>query len=242
MAHTFFNGDWFPVLSEVGMEWNSDSSAEALIEFAGRNCYQSFANPGKKTNKEYIANIIDHGHGSVLEHASCTFFITGVSRSLTHELIRHRHLSFSELSQRYVDVEDSDFIKPPAFEADPILDREFLAAMDGARTEYRRCMTRLEVHFKTLENGTERRKKAREAARCVMPNCTETKVVMSGNLRAIRHLIETRGSEHADAEIRQLAVRICEIMKDRFPNVFGDFEIVTSACGHKEVRTPYPKV
>src|SRR5690606_20932523 len=103
------------------MELDEDATeSETLIEFAGRSCYQSFHKPNPKTraNADYIANIVAQGHHSVLEHASATFYIEGVSRALTHELIRHRHLSFSELSQRFVNVEDAEVVYPPAVRGD----------------------------------------------------------------------------------------------------------------------------
>src|SRR5690606_36706741 len=88
--------------------------ADTLAEYAGRNCYQAWErkNPKTQTNEGYLANILKQGHESVLEHASATFSVEGVSRSLTHELIRLRHLSFAELSQRYVNVEDAPMVSP----------------------------------------------------------------------------------------------------------------------------------
>jgi thymidylate synthase (FAD) len=205
-------------------EWDTDAPTEAemLVEFAGRNCYQSWTNPGKKTNAEYIRNIIEHGHGSVLEHASATFFITEVSRSLSHELIRHRHLSFSELSQRFVNVEDAEFVVPPlfqkAFDADGTeCDKEWIA---GVRFEYRQ-----DVEYLTARFPEATRKQVREAARCSLPNCTETKIVVTGNFRAWRGFIDARANEHADAEICALAVEICKQLKERFPNAFQDYTI-----------------
>ena len=87
-------------------------TGQELIEFAGRLCYESFdlPNPDTATNEGYVRNIISLGHESVLEHVSVTFYVEGVSRNLTHELIRHRHLSFSELSQRFVNMEEADVI------------------------------------------------------------------------------------------------------------------------------------
>lgn len=195
------------------MGWHgAASTAEDLIEFAGRNCYQSFDNPSGKTNKEYIENILKQGHGSVLEHASATFFIEGVSRSLTHELIRHRHLSFSELSQRFVKMDDAETVVPPALRDAGVE----LLAIEGVRTQYTALREFLLQRGKT-------RKEACEAARSVLPNCTETKIVVTGNFRAYRHLIECRATEFADAEIRELAFEICRQLQQRFPAVFGDF-------------------
>src|SRR3989442_12555439 len=87
---------------------------------AGRVCYMSYGK-GRKTSREFIQHIIDVGHGSVLEHGVWSFLITGVSRSFTHELIRHRHFSYSQLSQPYVNESGSDFVGPDAIAEDPAL-------------------------------------------------------------------------------------------------------------------------
>ena len=104
-------------------EWSSTawSDADMLAEFAGRLCYQSWdrPNPGTRANSDYIANILRQQHYSVLEHAGFTVAITGVSRSFTHELVRHRHLSFSQLSQRFVDESEAAFVPPPLFRDNP---------------------------------------------------------------------------------------------------------------------------
>jgi thymidylate synthase (FAD) len=236
IAATSLDGEWFKVFRDVvGMSVGDGRQAEELIEFAGRNCYQSWNNPGGKTNKEYIQTLLAHGHGSVLEHASATFFITGVSRSLTHELIRHRHLSFSELSQRFVNVEDAEFVCPPAFEERPELIERLMSSTTDCVNDYTSLVERLQ------EEGLPR-KQAREAARCVMPNCTETKIVVTGNFRAWRGVIEARGSEHADAEIRRLAVEICRQLSDRFPAVFGDMVVYQMEDGEWAVKNDWREV
>ena len=91
--------------------------AQHAIEVSGRSCYLAFRkpNPATATNQAYIANLLSSRHLSVVEHASASFYITGVSRNLTHELIRHRHFSFSEVSQRYVDAANLSIVRPPAF-------------------------------------------------------------------------------------------------------------------------------
>lgn len=96
--------------------WNSDTdnASEHLVEIAGRLCYMSFAKPRPGGNQAYINHILEVGHGSVLEHAVYSMIFTGVSRSLTHELVRHRAgMSYSQLSQRYVDESDCAFVRPP---------------------------------------------------------------------------------------------------------------------------------
>jgi thymidylate synthase (FAD) len=94
-----------------GANHASDSDAEIVCEAAGRQCY-NFGKPRPGGTEAYFKHILEVQHGSVCEHVNWTFAITGVSRSLTHELIRHRHLSFSQLSQRYVDESDVAFVVP----------------------------------------------------------------------------------------------------------------------------------
>lgn len=231
IACTYYTTAGWDTLGDVGMDYGiydheNHSNCESLIEFAGRNCYQSWDNPGKKTNAEYTRNILERGHGSVLEHSSATFFITGVSRSLTHELIRHRHLSFSELSQRFVDVGKAEIVCPPAL-TDTKLDFDA-----GVYYEL----------VKWLEEKGLPRKQVREAARCCLPNAIETKIVVTGNFRAWRGVINARGSEHADAEIRSLVVEIARQLSDRFPAVFGDAEFFEVDGGYTGVRLKYGAV
>ena len=114
----------FVVPSDVPWSTETDGG-QALVEFAGRACYQSWSKPNPKTatNAGYLQHIIDVGHFSVLEHASVSFYITGISRSCTHELIRHRHFSYSQLSQRYVPENESQIVVPPGMEGDDELQR-----------------------------------------------------------------------------------------------------------------------
>lgn len=189
--------------------WSTDADGgAALVEFAGRACYQSWSkpNPRTATNAAYLRHIIDVGHFSVLEHASVSFYISGVSRSCTHELIRHRHFSYSQLSQRYVPEDDSQVVVPPGIEDDPELLDVFLDAADASRAAYIELLARLEAKLDDSGTATLRRKQARQAARAVLPNATETQIVVTGNYRAWRHFIAMRASEHADVEIRRLAI------------------------------------
>jgi thymidylate synthase (FAD) len=208
-------------------EWETDTpvDAEQLIEYAGRMCYQSWSNPAGRTNKEYIANMLEHGHLSVIEHAVATFGIEGVSRSLTHELVRHRHFSFSQVSQRYVSEDQSRMVEPGCIAADPEAHRVFVETAARAQEAYRQIYTILAERFSDVEDRTLRRKLARQAARSVLPNATETKIVMTGNFRAWRHFIRMRANEHADVEIRAVAVDICRQLQEVSPAVFGDYTI-----------------
>ena len=221
--------------------WSTDAEGgPALVEFAGRACYQSWSkpNPRTATNADYLAHIIDVGHFSVLEHASVSFYITGVSRSCTHELIRHRHFSYSQLSQRFVPERDSQVVVPPGLEDDPELRALFLAAADTGRAAYDQLLGRLEAKFADVPNAVLRRKQARQAARAVLPNATETRIVVSGNYRAWRHFVAVRASEHADVEIRRLAIECLRRLTDVAPPVFADFEIARLADGTEVATSP----
>ena len=183
-------------LAPLDVPWTSDADGgPALVEFAGRACYQSWSkpNPRTATNAGYIKHIIDVGHFSVLEHATVSFYITGISRSCTHELIRHRHFSYSQLSQRYVPEKDSQVVMPPGMEDDPELQQILTAAADASHAAYTELLVKLEAKFAAGQAGEKmgvlRRKQARQAARAVLPNATETRIVVTGNYRAWRHFI-----------------------------------------------------
>ncbi|CAN3128457.1 FAD-dependent thymidylate synthase [Mycobacterium sp. smrl_JER01] len=221
--------------------WSTDADGgAALVEFAGRACYQSWSKPNPRTasNAAYLRHIIDVGHFSVLEHASVSLYITGISRSCTHELIRHRHFSYSQLSQRYVPEHDSQVVPPPGIEDDPELLDIFRDAVDAGRAAYTELLTRLESRLATQPNATLRRKQARQAARAVLPNATETRIVVTGNYRAWRHFIAMRASEHADLEIRRLAIECLRQLADVAPQVFSDFEIAVLADGTEVATSP----
>jgi thymidylate synthase (FAD) len=221
--------------------WGTDADGgQALVEFAGRACYQSWSKPNPKTatNAGYLRHIIDVGHFSVLEHASVSFYISGISRSCTHELIRHRHFSYSQLSQRYVPEKESQIVVPPGMEDDAELQQILAEAADASRATYTELLGRLEAKFADQPHAVLRRKQARQAARAVLPNATETRIVVTGNYRAWRHFIAVRASEHADVEIRRLAIACLRPLVDVAPAVFGDFEIATLADGTEVATSP----
>jgi thymidylate synthase (FAD) len=230
-------------LGEHGLTWTTDTEVggERLAEMAGRVCYMSYGK-GRRTNREFLEHIVEVGHGSVLEHAVWSFLITGVSRSFTHELIRHRHFSYSQLSQRYVDESDSDFVEPDVIADDPELHATWQRAVNATREAYDLLVNGLQEKFTDVADKTLRRKLARQAARSVLPNATETKIFVTGNARALRHFIELRGSEHAEVEIRKVAVAILRIMQNEAPAMFSDYELVPLADGTFATRTEHPKV
>jgi len=232
-------------LSDQGVTWQSDSEVggECLAEVAGRLCYLSYARPRPGGNKAYLDHIKEVGHGSVLEHAVWNFIFAGVSRSLTHELVRHRAgFGFSQVSQRYVDESIAEYVEPDAIAADPECHALWLEAIGQAHQAYVRLVEMLNERFAGEPDRTLRRKLARQAARSVLPNATETKIFVTANARALRHFIEMRASRHAETEIRKLAVAVLRLMQQEAPNLFGDYQLIDLGDGTFEATTPYRKV
>lgn len=236
-------------LADHETEWETDSErgSELIVELAGRVCYMSLGSKQfRKTNASYIGNLVGQGHGSVLEHAVWDLLITGVSRSFTHELVRHRAgTGISQLSQRYVDESTADFVEPGIIASDPELHASWLAAIEQTHEAYKGLVEKLaaKVQAEHPDLGrTARMKMAREAARSVLPNATETKLMFSANARALRWIITLRGGEGAEPEIRRFAVKLARIMREEAPNLFGDIEIVTLSDGSEGTRVGAYKV
>lgn len=262
------------------------------VHYSG-NCYMSFAAPRPGGNRAYIDHVMSVGHGSVVEHAVWGLVVTGISRSLSHELVRHRiGLSPSQLSQRYVDESVAEYVVPPdlQFEVDcarhraaprnrrSLIDQleqcgwasvlypeaEKLASTD--RAAYSLAADAGDKWLQAVEQShknyvwlstylaqkaqrerpdlqrTDARKFARQAARSVLPNATETKLYLTFNARALRHFIELRASRHADPEIRLLAVKMWRVARDAAPHLFGDYQEAPLPDGSVELTTPYRKV
>ncbi len=194
--------------------------AQALLESMSDNAVH-----------KVLKTIIDSGHHSALEHASYTFAVEGVSRAMTHQLVRHRMASYNQQSQRYVSfAEAPEFIVPPAVAADPEAAQRFAEAVDAAFAAYRGL----------LDAGVEP-----EDARYLLPNATETKIVVTMNVRELLHFFELRGCNRAQWEIRELAHRMLELVEDTAPYIFMD---AGAACrrgpcpeGAMTCGDPYPK-
>jgi thymidylate synthase (FAD) len=232
-------------LADHGVSWQTDTevAGEHLSEIAGRLCYMSFVRPRPGGNKAYLEHILEVGHGSVLEHAVWNFIFTGCSRSLTHELVRHRAgFGYSQLSQRYVDESVAEYVEPAVIGNDPELHAIWLDAVGHSHQAYIKLVEKLLDRFKDEPDRTARWKKAREAARSVLPNATETKIFVTANSRSLRHFIELRASRHAEVEIRKLAVGVLRIMQREAPNIFGDYQLVPLPDGTFEASTPHRKV
>src|SRR5258708_39563952 len=126
-------------LADHGVSWETDTevAGEHLTEIAGRVCYMSFAKPRPGGNKVYLEHILQVGHGSVLEHAVWNFIFAGISRTLTHELVRHRvGWAYSQLSQRYVDESVAEYVEPDCIGQDPELHQLWLATVSPTPPAY----------------------------------------------------------------------------------------------------------
>lgn len=244
-------------------DWESDSKipAEILTEIGGRVCYMSFGKARPGGNRAFESNIISSGHGSVLEHAVFNFIVTGVSRSFSHEFVRHRAgMSPSQLSQRYVDESVAEYVIPSIINSDDELKEIWLDAVKHCHDAYvilsQKLLRKVATDFQndsldptinklpieeflkncSQEQRTEIRKAARQEARSVLPNATETKIKFTANVRAIRHIIEMRGSPKADMEIRRFAIVLAKLMKKEAPNLFFDYEITNKVTtDHRKV-------
>lgn len=225
--------------------------AAQVCKLAGQLCYMSFG-PRRTMNAEaerYFQNIKESGHGSVLEHASFTFLFYGISRSVTHELVRHRSgFGYSQLSQRYVSGRALRFVERPEYVSDPELHGLFEARIDRAAEEYDRMAETLLARQKagseilSADARTDLRKKVQQAARSLLPNETEAPIVVTANARAWRHFVEMRANPHAEIEIRALAFNTYLCLASADPIIFGDYTVSALPDGTFAVETPYRKV
>jgi thymidylate synthase (FAD) len=225
--------------------------AAQLSKTAGQTCYASFG-PKRTYNENasrYFANQREGGHGSVLEHATFSFLCYGISRSNTHEIVRHRAgTAYSQLSQRFVSGRVLRFVERPEYQQHPALHKRFEERIDRAAEEYEEIADELlalqdegDARL-AAEARTDRRKRVQQTARSVLPNETETLLVMSANVRAWRHTIEMRTDPHAEAEIRDLFFRIFLCLREAEPILFDDYRVEEFADGTFGATTDWRKV
>ena len=197
-------------------------NAEKLIEKAGRTSYLSFDRETKGSEKNFIKFLIKHGHLSVLEHASATFRIKGASRSFTHQLVRHRLASYTQQSQRYVNEENFEYVIPPSIKKNEEALKIYTEFMDKAKKTY--------VELRKLDI-------LKEDARFVLPNAIYSEIVLTANFREFRHIFKLRCDKKAQWEIREVCLKMLEILKEKAPSVFDDFVIDYNT---RTASTPYP--
>ncbi len=192
-----------------------DGSPEALLEYAGRVCYRS---ESRGDPASFLRARIREGHESLIEHASATFEIRGISRACSHQLVRHRLASYSQESQRYVSMDDPEWVLPPSILADEEARRIWGRFAEAVR----------ETYWALRARGIRK-----EDARFVLPNATATRLVVTMNFRELRHVFRLRISPEAQWEIREVAVRMLEAVYPYAPAVFGDLR--------DELRSKYPQ-
>jgi thymidylate synthase (FAD) len=203
---------------------------EEIVEVSGRVCYMSFGdNQSPRTNQEYIRNLVRMGHESVLEHVCWTFLITGVSRAFSHQLVRHRvGFAFSQLSQQYHTEEDATFVEPPGLRACPAACAAWEQSVRAAKEAYQRIadsLRKLEERPDLNWQKKELRRAIHSIARSVLPNATETKIMVTANARALRHFLTVRGSVVGDLEMRTVAAELLKLLKVEASNLFADFQL-----------------
>ena len=204
--------------------------ADEICAAAARSCYS------EKPSKEMIGNIdaektlsqtVGMGHLSVIEHAVFTFSVSGVSRALTHQLVRHRIASFSQQSQRYVSMDEPTYVTPPSVSSD----KKLLEL-------YERSMEQVWEIYRTLGSSV-----PAEDARYVLPNACTTNITITMNARELLHFFKLRCCERAQWEIRDLAERMLEICKTRSPTIFKDAgaPCVSGPCPEGKLSCGKPK-
>ncbi|WP_408927040.1 FAD-dependent thymidylate synthase [Corynebacterium marquesiae] len=213
LAHTRI--DEKAISEYMGIQ-DASTDAETLLTMAGRNCYRSFHRPNEATynDADYLRRTLgDQGHWSIAEHATATLYFTGVSRAFLAELTRHRHLSFSVESQRFINANDANIVAPPAIRShkDPYVLRNFADAADEAIAAY--MLTRDEL-------GDLPKKQRNEAARALLPNAVETRMVVTGNLRAWNEVIQRRTQPDADAEMQEVMLLAKDQLHTVSPIIF----------------------
>jgi thymidylate synthase (FAD) len=230
--------------AHMPVQWMGDATdGERLAEFAGRLSSMSQRNPAGRTTREYLANIRTQAHDSILEHATYSLLLEGISRSLSHELVRHQAgLAHTQLSQRHVDESDARFVLPPAMIGDALLEAAWRAQMSAALDGYVALVDALMSRYAWIDDKVRRRKLAREAACGVLPNSTETKLVVTGHARAWHSMLALLASENADLEGRRLAVVILRLLQTEAPTFFGDVEIYVASDRREAARRIYHEV
>ena len=228
----------------VRFSHDHERPAEQLSATASRTCYQSF--DSGRSPDDHIKHLVSVSHGSVFAHANYSILATGISRSLTHELIRHHvGTAVSQLSQRFVDdPEDISFVVPPAlvpvFNGHEVPGRGYLDA--SYEEDCKRTINSYRYWLNVFKDMGRTKKQAAEAARCKLTNDVETRVVFTGNIRAWRNIWEQRCTESADAEIRRFACAVFLKLQPHMPTILADYTRTELPDGSFTLHTEHRKI
>jgi thymidylate synthase (FAD) len=220
-------------LDHIGTDWRPDHTAasdgEIICEVYGRACYRSWEpgmNPNVRKiragNNVYIGNILKSRHGSVIEHPVQHWVLADISRVATHEIVRHRAgCAFSQESLRFVRLTDLGLWLPPEVDRDPKL----VALFEKTFRDLENLQSALAVAFNLDGESIDfaRKKSCTSAMRRVAPIGLATTLGMTTNFRSLRHIIEMRTAESAEAELRVIWDLVARVAKERWPNIFQDF-------------------
>lgn len=237
VASTSLAGGMEQFLRDRNLSWTREDfacDAERTVEAAGRVCYMSFgARQHRLSTSEYVANIIAQGHDSVLEHAAFTLLIDGVTRALSHQLVRHRvGFSYSQLSQQYHDESEVEFTEPDFQETDSTLRKQWDSWVEQTRAMYQAFLRSADdLDSAASLDRKEQLRLARSMARLVLPNATHTTLVVTGNARAWRNFLRVRGDIAGDLEMRRYSVAVYHVLNEAAPHLFKGFEIVDDSLG-----------
>lgn len=201
----YLGGEKSPETETLG-SLQSAAPTEKLIEYAGRMCYRSQGGGTPQATARFIQKRVQEGHESIIEHSSASFEVSGISRACSHQLVRHRLASFSQESQRYVDMSDPEWVIPPDVAANP----EALSIWEDSLSQIQEAYRQLRAL------GIQK-----EDARFLLPNAAATRLIMTANFRELLHLFRIRISPHAQWEICQVAIHMLEAVYEQAPNVFG---------------------
>ncbi len=186
---------------------------DLLAGVAARSCKSSEGASGIRETesgeklKKVLRKTVERGHGSVIEHASFTFSIEGISRSCSHQLVRHRIASYSQQSQRHIKPTEEKFVVPPSIKGNPAARGKFEEAMEKAWNAYEEL----------VDEGV-----PKEDSRFVLPNSTKTNIVVTMNARSLINFFEQRTCLHAQWEIRTVAEKMLNEVKRVAPSIFED--------------------
>lgn len=234
-------------VNERGEKWNRHdddpiTSPELIVEAAGRICYASWNNPSGKTRHEYIrTSIIEHAHGSVLEHLWLNMLISDLPRSSQLELVRHGDgTAFSFESTRFTD-KHMRFVIPPRMRSEPGLVELFKQQCSLAQQAYHETLSNYHSNDYS-EQGALKRKRAKEMARSLLPNSLASDGVVSANARALRWIIQSRSDISADLSMRELAYALYRAVSQELPSVFSDAIATDVEDGPPVITFATPKV
>lgn len=227
--------------------------------FAAKSCYDSFGKSGR-SNEANQRQILEHEHGSVLEHITFTLFVEGVTRALSLESNRHRQHAISQRSTRYTAEEDAAIVLEPYYaglfdkyklsnitnatviESELNLLNDFISSCESSVIEYQNQVEQLVILNPLNLTGFDLRKWARGKARNLLPHALETRITYTGNVRSWRWFIESRSDKHAEPEIRRLANVVLDILRSEAPLYFEDFTCVEIYDGIPMWVPKYSKV